>query len=155
MTWVLRAALGLALGAACHGDEPVAPESRGKVELIETPKGSDVAKLVVPQLASAQRDHKRVVVYVGAEWCEPCVRFHKAAQRGELDGELGGTRFLVFDLDRDGEALERANYRSTYVPLFAIPGDDGKASGRQIEGSIKGDGAIGEIAPRLRALIGP
>jgi hypothetical protein len=61
--------------------------------------------------------------------------------------------FLALDADRAAEALERDNYRSELIPLFAIPKDDGTASGRQIEGSIKGDGAVGQIAPRLRALV--
>jgi thiol-disulfide isomerase/thioredoxin len=144
-----RVALLIAL-AAC--DQP-APTPRPRVELIEAAATSDIAALVVPELARAQRDHKHLVVYVGASWCEPCRRFHAAAERGELDARFGDARFLVFDRDRDLDALDVAGYRSEYIPLFAIPGADGNASGAKIEGSIKGDGAVGQIAPRLRALI--
>lgn len=139
--------------ASCQ--DAAAPPRHGKLELVEAPPGRnlDVAAFVVPQLARARRDHRHVVVYVGATWCEPCTRFHDAAQRGELDAEFGDVTFLGFDADRAGEALERANYRSELIPLFAIPRDDGTASGQQIEGSIKGEGAVGQIAPRLRGLV--
>jgi len=49
--------------------------------------------------------------------------------------------------------LQAAGYVSRLIPLFAAPGLDGRASGRQMEGSVKGDGAVGEIAPRLHALL--
>jgi hypothetical protein len=83
------------------------------------------------------------------------VRFHKAAESGQLDAEFGKLRLLVFDLDRDGAALEKANYKSELIPLFALPNPDGTASGKQIEGSIKGDGAVAQISPRLHELVGP
>jgi len=39
--------------------------------------------------------------------------------------------------------------------MFAKPGPDGRGTGRQIEGSVKGDGAVNEIVPRLRSLLAP
>jgi len=149
----LTAVACLAAPLGCQDAD--APPRHGKLELIEAPPGQrqDVAALVVAQLARARRDHRHVVVYVGASWCEPCTRFHDAARRGELDAEFGDVNLIAFDADRAGEALERANYRSELIPLFAIPRDDGTASGQQIEGSVKGDGAVGQIAPRLRGLV--
>src|SRR5262249_26972658 len=92
-----------------------------------------------------------------ARWCEPCHRFHAAAARGELTGRLGTGRLIEPDLDwarsRRPTPL-RAGYQSSLIPLFALPGPDGHASGRQIEGSIKGEGAVGAINPRLLALLG-
>lgn len=148
----MRALWLLMILAACK-EEAVTPAP--KLELVEAPQAADIAPLVVDQLASAARDHKQLLVYVGASWCEPCVRFHKAAESGQLDAEFGKLRLFVFDLDRDGDALEKANYKSELIPLFALPNPDGKASGKQIEGSIKGDGAVAQIAPRLRELVGP
>ncbi len=147
-----RLLIGLAL-AACQGGE--GPPAHRKVELIEAAATGEVAALVAPEAARAARDHVHLVVYVGAAWCEPCRRFHAAAERGELDATFGDTRFLVFDRDRDLDRLEAAGYRSVYIPLFAIPDADGRATGKQIEGSIKGDGAVGQISPRLRDLLGP
>jgi hypothetical protein len=148
----MRLWLLLLIVAACK-EAPPAPAQ--KLELVEAPITGEVAPLVVDALASAAKDHKQLLVYVGATWCEPCVRFHKAAESGQLDAEFGKLRLLVFDLDRDGAALEKASYKSELIPLFALPNPDGTASGKQIEGSIKGDGAVAQISPRLHELVGP
>jgi thiol-disulfide isomerase/thioredoxin len=113
----------------------------------------DVAVEVQRELARARADGRRLLVYVGATWCEPCRRFHEAATAGKLDAQFGTLRLVEFDLDRDRDRLSAAGYQSSYIPLFAAPLDDGRASGRQIQGSVKGDGAVDEIAPRLHALL--
>lgn len=109
--------------------------------------------LVQRERGEAQASGQRLLVYVGATWCEPCQRFHQAVEEGRLDGQLPPVRFLEFDLDEDGDRLKAAGYRSRMIPLFAVPGPDGRGSGRQIEGSIKGEGAVAEISPRLRRLM--
>jgi thiol-disulfide isomerase/thioredoxin len=132
--------------AACGGLED--RKQAHRVELVEMPATTDVA--------AAVREHmigKKTVVYTGASWCEPCQRFHEAAARGDLDLQFGCTRFLVFDLDRDRDALVAAGYKSVLIPLFAIPAADGTASAHHIEGGIKGDGALEQLEPRLRALL--
>jgi thiol-disulfide isomerase/thioredoxin len=92
-------------------------------------------------------------VYVGASWCEPCVAFHDALVAGQLDAELAGVRFLEFDLDRDQARLAADGYQSRYVPLFALPGPDGRASGKQIQGGVKGSGAADNLVRRLQPLL--
>jgi thiol-disulfide isomerase/thioredoxin len=121
--------------------------------LNDAPAG-EVASIVRDAMAGAEREHRRVVVYVGATWCEPCQRFHAAAQSGELDALFPDLSILVFDADRDAERLKAAGYVWTkYIPLFALPGTDGRASGKQIEGGIKGDGAVSYLTPRLADLL--
>jgi hypothetical protein len=90
---------------------------------------------------------------VGAKWCEPCQNFHKAAAKGDLDGEFPDLTLLEFDLDEDRDRLATAGYVSQFIPLFAMPGPDGRASDKKFEGSVKGDGAVANIAPRLRSLL--
>ena len=104
-------------------------------------------------VASAEK--RIVVVYVGATWCEPCQRFHHALEGGELTHvePLAHLTLLEFDLDRDRERLAAAGYQSKYIPLFALPGPDGRSSGKQVEGGIKGDGAVSYMVPRLSALL--
>ncbi len=129
-----------------------APEPQ-HVELVAAPPG-EVAAVVRGELARARADRRDLLVYEGASWCEPCQRFHRAAAAGQLDRDFPSLRLLEFDADNDSERLAAAGYQSRLIPLFALPLPDGRSSGKQIEGSIKGDGAVAEIAPRLRALIG-
>jgi hypothetical protein len=146
-----RFALILTLAACSSETRPAPPKAR--LDMRVAPTGEDVAGLVRTELASASRAGKQLVVYVGAPWCEPCTRFHDAAAAGLLDDALGNVRLFEFDLDQDVDALHRAGYRSELIPLFALPNPDGTASGKQISGSIKGDGAVAQITTRLQALL--
>jgi hypothetical protein len=158
----LAMAIAMAM-AGCRGEpepaqkEPPSPATAatraGKVEIVEAPETSDVAAAVQKELARAKADGKELVVYVGAPWCEPCTRFHDAAKAGELDAVFPTLRLHEFNLDRDKDALEKAGYQSRMIPLFAVPRADGTGSGEQIEGSVKGPRAIGNITPRLQALL--
>lgn len=136
------------LAAGCGVEKP-----RG-VEMVPAPPG-DVPTLVKMELARAARDHRQLLVYLGATWCEPCRRFHQAAAEHKLDRDFPSLRLLEFDDDRDAARLAMAGYSGHYIPMFAKPGADGRGTGRQIEGSVKGDGAVNEIVPRLRSLLGP
>ena len=158
---VVLAALALAAlpGSSCKVDEPVPTKAQDlsakavqAVELIKAP-GGEVAPTVKRELERARADGRRLLVYVGASWCEPCRYFHDAAAAGQLDALFPGLRLVEFDLDRDKDALEKAGYASKMIPLFALPQDDGTGSGQQIEGSIKGPGAVAQIQPRLSALL--
>jgi hypothetical protein len=160
--FVVLAFVALPLLAGCRARDgegierdppPSAQLAAGKVRVREAPPAGDVDALVRSALATAMSDKRRVVVYVGAEWCEPCQRFHQAAERGELDGTFPDVDLLVFDHDRDGKRLASAGYVSKLIPLFALPGPDGRASGKQVEGGIKGEGAVANIAPRLQRML--
>jgi thiol-disulfide isomerase/thioredoxin len=123
------------------------------VRIVHAGAGSDAAQVVREERERARSDGRDLVVYVGATWCEPCQSFHKAAAKGDLDGEFPDLTLLEFDLDADRDRLATAGYVSQYIPLFAMPGPDGHASEKKFEGSVKGDGAVANIAPRLRSLL--
>ena len=117
-------------------------------------KGGAIEPWVQEQVELAEAAHSRVLVYVGASWCEPCQRFHQAVERGELNGTLNGLRFLEFDQDQDASALKTAGYVYQYIPVLALPDPDGRNHGRMISGSIRGSNAIKEnLVPRLQALL--
>lgn len=103
----------------------------------------------------AQERGQRLLVYVGASWCEPCRYFHDAAQQGQLDAELGQVMVLAYDADRDSVRLAAAGYQSKMIPLLAIPTSAGLNSGKMLQGSIKGPGAVREMVPRVQQLLRP
>jgi len=123
------------------------------VRIVRAGAGSDAARVVRDERDRAKSDGRDLVVYVGAKWCEPCRVFHGAAQKGELDGEFPDLTLLEFDLDEDRDRLTTAGYVGEFIPLFAIPAADGRASDRKFEGSVKGGGAVAHIAPRLRKIL--
>lgn len=149
---LMRRALLVALLVACSRKEPAA-DPPGKVELVAAAPFGDVAQQVRDARAEARPRGRRLLVYVGATWCEPCQRFHEAAQRGELDKDFPTLTLLEYDLDMDGARLQTAGYKPRYIPFIGVPAEDGRASSKAIEGSVKGDGAVGNIAPRLKELM--
>jgi hypothetical protein len=136
---------GATLGAASA--------NRKGLQWVKSPSGGTVEATVQGALARATATQRTLLVYVGAAWCEPCQRFHHAAEQGDLDAVFPTLTVLEFDLDRDRERLAAAGYVSQYIPLFALPAPDGKSSGKQIEGGTKGDHAVGSLVPRLKELL--
>lgn len=162
----------VALLAACSRSEPepraeerarpgasAAPPAAGPmilargVRIVRAGAGTDAARVVRDERERAKADGRDLVVYVGATWCEPCQVFHKAAQKGELDGDFPDLTLLEFDLDEDRDRLSAAGYVGQFIPLFAMPAADGRASEKKFEGSVKGNGAVANIAPRLRKIL--
>jgi len=132
---------------------PSKPRPATAPHFIDAAPTGEVPTLVQAQLAQTPPG-SHLIVYVGATWCEPCRRFHEAVQSGVLDSDLQGFTFLAFDMDRDRDRLHSAGYSSHFIPLFVIPGSDGRGgAGKQMEGSITGPGAPHEITPRLLALV--
>lgn len=158
--------LGIFAVSACNGrgeqrapaekvTAPVAAKNREKPQLKKrTAPAPPLEQFVQQHVEEADAQGMRVLVYVGATWCEPCQVFHKALASGELDEALAGTKFVEFDADRDRAELRAAGYASKYIPLFSVPDHSGHSSGRAIEGSIKGDDAVKkDLVPRLLALL--
>lgn len=143
----------VATASAAPANAPASARTSGPPRLSAAPPGGRVAAVVAAERSTA--GDAQVIVYVGAGWCEPCVAFHDALVAGRLDADLPNVRFLEFDLDRDRARLAADGYRSRFVPLFAIPDPDGRASGRQLEGGIKGPGAAQNLVDRLRPLLTP
>jgi hypothetical protein len=145
------------IGAACTSAPavaPIAPAPTPRVRFEPAGEG-DLAAIVQAFVVTARAEGRTPLVYVGATWCEPCRYFHAAAVRGDLDGELPPLALLELDRDRDGARIDAAGYGSQMIPLFAVPGPDGRASDRRIEGSIHGAGSPAEIVPRLRGILTP
>lgn len=123
------------------------------LRMIKAAAGKDIPSLVREERENARARGGDLVVYVGATWCEPCKRFHAAAGRGDLDADFPTLTLLEFDAEEDRERLRAAGYVSEYIPLFVMPNEEGLASPKRFSGSVKGDGAVANIAPRLRALL--
>ncbi len=121
---------------------------------VDAQPSADVQRAVRAERRRAQVAGQTLLVYVGATWCEPCRYFHEAAVAGRLDEPLGNLRILAFDADRDHAQLDANGYTSKMIPLFATPGDDGKAAGPRLAGAIKGPEAVDYLVPRLRELLG-
>ncbi|NVB41035.1 thioredoxin family protein [Pseudenhygromyxa sp. WMMC2535] len=122
-------------------------------EFVLAPEEGEVAALVLAERERTSAAGQRLLVYVGASWCEPCQAFHEAVEAGRYDEVFPDLRLLEFDLDRDRERLTAAGCRSKLIPLFALPGPDGHCGSARMEGGIKGPEAAENIRGRLESLL--
>jgi hypothetical protein len=127
--------------------------SNDRVLVVHPPAQGEIAPIVRSEYDKAGAAGRQLVVYLGAVWCEPCQRFHHAVEHGDLDATFPKLTLLEFDADRDSERLRVAGYSSRYIPLFALPKADGTSSGKQVEGGIKGDGAVSYVSDKLKGLL--
>jgi hypothetical protein len=141
------------LAAAACQRAPRPPSHPSGPELVEAGAGP-ADEVVRTALADAQRDGRRLLVYVSASWCEPCERFQKAVRAGELDAYFPRLRLLKFDHDRDVGRLEAAGYAGRLIPRFVIPGPDGRGTDHRMEGGTKAADTVStSIGPRLQRLL--
>ncbi|MEW5737896.1 MAG: thioredoxin [Myxococcota bacterium] len=156
MKTVVLMAVALAVLAGCKSSSG-ATEARpkGHLRLVPAPATppDQLAPLIARERSASAAAGRTLLVYVGAVWCEPCTRFHDAAEKGQLDADFGDLDLLVFDAEADAERLLLAGYESRLIPLLVIPGPDGRATGQRMEGSVKGD-AVADMRPRLKKLLG-
>lgn len=144
----------LSVGACTASPPPPRPSPGPQIRFV-APETGELPPLVQRFADEARAESRVPLVYVGATWCEPCRYFHAAAEAGELDDALPRLALLELDRDYDGARLDAAGYGSRMIPLFVVPGPDGRGTDRRIEGSIHGPGSPNEIAPRLRAILEP
>ncbi len=155
-TLLLAGALGCRTSPGAASDDPagapaVHAEAR-KLHFTPAPPG-DVPAVVLAAVAREKADGRRLIVYEGAPWCEPCKHFHEAVAAGKLDATFPDVTLLEFDADHDRDRLVAAGYGSQYIPLFALPGKDGRAAGPKAAGGIKGDGVVPYLTQKLQQLL--
>src|SRR5579871_5708124 len=155
---VRRLVVALALSATGCGTTSASPDPppssstlsgssarNRKVEWVALPKQGDPAAFVRTEIERARHDEKKLVIYVGAKWCEPCQRFHQAAEAGSLDASFPDLRLIDLDHDADEAAVGGLGCGSQMIPLFSLPDATGHCTDQRAEGGIKGDGAVSYI----------
>ena len=151
---VVKTALACLLVVACSSGNAPPAKPAGHVDIVDAPAGTaDVAALVKQQQQELTAAHRRLVVYVGAAWCEPCQQIHAAIVSHRLDTEFPDLTLLAFDLDRDGAALDRAGYSSSLIPLFAIPDADGRGGRKREFGGRKDIDNVPLLTGKLHRLL--
>ena len=141
----------LLAGSACKATPPQV-DPKATVRFVTAEEG-EVSPQLVRRMTQAKADQRRVLVYVSAPWCEPCRVFHAAVDRGELTGKLGALDLVAFDGEVDAERLLMSGYEQRLIPAFHLPGADGRATAKHLEGSVTGNGAVGDLVPRILELL--
>lgn len=139
--------------AACQPSDPSSsPTPPSRADLVIAGPGPVPAEVAAARTRALQ-EGRRLVVYVGATWCQPCEHFLSAVQAGDLPAHFGDLRFLKFDHDHDETRLNESGYGGELIPRFVVPAADGAATANRFEGSTKGPEAMTNIVPRLEGIL--
>jgi hypothetical protein len=125
----------------------------GRLDFIAAPAG-DVALIVLAASRKAGSEGHRLVVYSCTPKSEACTRFKAAALKGDLDLSIHNVTFLEFDGELDHDRLVASGYTSTVMPLFVLPGPDGRASSTFVEGAAGKGPVVSFMAMRLQRMLG-
>ncbi len=150
-------ALLLLIGAvACDSGPQTAaepPPSKPGPELVPVLTEGRVDTIVRAELARAKRDHRKLVIYVGGQWSEPCKQFEQMVASGALRDEFPDLRLLKFDSE-DEPRLRAANYFFQVLPTFAIPAENGRGTDQIYPTPVQSEKGSPDALVALRSLLG-
>jgi hypothetical protein len=120
-----------------HVDSTAVPSARTAaanehLRFSSPPADAELAAYLRAERLRAKGEGRLLVVYAGASWCPPCRRFHAAAHEGSLDASLGHLTLVELDADKDAERLASLGYVFKNIPYFAVPGENGRPTNRQL-----------------------
>lgn len=122
------------------------PEKSGRVLLYDTK--ADGTKQIADALATAKREHKRVLIQFGANWCICCYQVHKLFETDlEISPALkAGFVLVLVDVDEAGGKSHNADVVARYsvqvesgLPEFVVLDEDGTQLTTRETGSLSMD----------------
>ncbi len=123
--------------------------------------GAPAEELIEAALARAGREHKRVLLFFGANWCPWCRRLHRVFAADEDIGSLLNQGFVLVHVDantrrdkkRNASALARyGNPQRFGLPVFVVLASDGTQLATQETQSLAAP-TDEEVAGRLRRFL--
>jgi thiol:disulfide interchange protein len=138
----------LKASASAHADTGAPSQSWTKV----TATAGSLASQVQAEVKKARAQKLKPIVYGSAAWCGPCQAIKKYKSDPRMAEAFRGTYVIELDVD-DWAATDITPLypKLTAMPVFIAVGDDGKATGPQIDGGAWGDNIPENMAPPLKA----
>lgn len=159
-------ATALLLASACDqkrdravtGDPSTASSSSAKsiasapfVITALSPTDGELAPLLKAEVAKAKKSNLKPFVEFHAAWCGPCVALEKSMSDQRMIDAFDGTYVIRLDLDDWSSKLEGTGFRANAIPVFYRLDDDGKPTGKTIDGGAWEDNIPENMAPPLKA----
>jgi thiol-disulfide isomerase/thioredoxin len=170
MTPALRASLTIAALAlaACQGSNSSAPtptadqapsatrKTAGASESTEgfvitalEPSAGDASAALKAEVAKAKQKGLKPYVELWATWCGPCLAIKKSMNDPRMKAAFKGAYIVQMDVDAWGAKLDGTGFSSSVIPIFYALDEEGKPSGRKIDGGAWGDNVPENMAPPL------
>lgn len=89
-----------------------------------------------------------------ADWCPPCREFHKALSQPPLADAIRGTYLVRLNMDDWHDHLKNTGFDVRSIPRFYLLGDDGRSSGKMLDGDKWGRATPENMAAAIDKLFG-
>ena len=124
------------------------PPAHTIVDLV--PSQGALPDLLRVQTGRARADELRAFVYVHASWCGPCRHLERTLDREpQLQRAFRGVHVIRLDNEAWGDALPRAGLTRNSMPKFFELDENGRPTGRAIDGRAWNDGSAASMAAAL------
>ncbi|MBI4952740.1 MAG: hypothetical protein HY908_11955 [Myxococcales bacterium] len=132
-----------------------AAAARGFTVVEVTPAAGELARVLGDHLAKAKALGQKPYAELWAEWCEPCVALRRSLGDPRMVKAFRGTYIVQLDVDAWGTKLDAAQLPADAIPVFYELADDGRPTGRKIDGGAWGDNTPANMAPPLDRFFHP
>jgi thiol-disulfide isomerase/thioredoxin len=132
--------------AAKPGSSP--SDGRGFVVTQIKPTAATFLADIQAEVKKARGQGLAPYVEFWATWCGPCMAIKKSLDDPRMKAAFKGTYIIQIDAD-SAPSLDGTGFKAGVIPIFYEVGDDGKPTGRTIDGGAWGDNIPANMAPPL------
>jgi hypothetical protein len=131
--------------------EPTPTVGHGFVIHELKPDGISLGAQLAAEAQKARAQKLKPFAYISAVWCGPCNAIKHNLDQPLLQEAFAGTYQVKIDLDAFEKELPAAGLAHPSVPVFFALDDQGKPTGRKIDGGAWGNDTVDNMAPPLKA----
>ena len=154
-------ALAALFVVACDSKRPTSPtatpepsttpvaKARFVVLDVAPTAGPDLGSVVRAEAAKAKAQGLKPFVEFAAGWCEPCQAIKKSLDDPKMKAAFEGTYIIRLDADAWGERLAGSGFAVRTIPVFYQLDEEGKPTGRTIDGGAWAENVPVNMAPPL------
>lgn len=135
------------VNSGCNEQRSASPKNFTLVDL--KPTGGELNSLLKAEVKKAKEAGRKPFVEWYADWCGPCKTLRKSLDDARMIDAFDGTYIIQLNADEwDSEAGTGFSVKS--IPVFFEIDDEGKSTGRSIDGGAWRANTPANMAPPLK-----